>query len=158
MLLRRRRARRPPREGPAELNVQIGIEEALPDDPTILSIAEALQMDVAKAAKVAFDHLENSEYKTRDNCISDVNKYDTVEVSILLCDDDFIRKLNKEWRDEDHATDVLSMSQHIPGLDIPILQLGDIVISIDTAQRQAEERGHTLHDEIRILMVCFAHF
>jgi ssRNA-specific RNase YbeY (16S rRNA maturation enzyme) len=33
------------------------------------------------------------------------------------------------------------------------LQLGDIVISIDTAQRQAEERGHTLHDEIRILMV-----
>uniref|UniRef100_A0A0E0NBZ7 Uncharacterized protein n=1 Tax=Oryza rufipogon TaxID=4529 RepID=A0A0E0NBZ7_ORYRU len=153
MLLRRRRARRPPREGPAELNVQIGIEEALPDDPTILSIAEALQMDVAKAAKVAFDHLENSEYKTRDNCISDVNKYDTVEVSILLCDDDFIRKLNKEWRDEDHATDVLSMSQHIPGLDIPILQLGDIVISIDTAQRQAEERGHTLHDEIRILMV-----
>jgi hypothetical protein len=38
MLLRRRRARRPPREGPAELNVQIGIEEALPDDPTILVI------------------------------------------------------------------------------------------------------------------------
>uniref|UniRef100_A0A0E0JXK9 Uncharacterized protein n=1 Tax=Oryza punctata TaxID=4537 RepID=A0A0E0JXK9_ORYPU len=153
MLLRRRRARRPPREGPAELNVQIGIEEALPDDPTILSIAEALQMDVAKATKVAFDHLESSEYKTRDNCISDVNKYDVVEVSLLLCDDDFIQKLNKEWRDEDHATDVLSMSQHIPGLDIPILQLGDIVISINTAQRQAEERGHTLHDEIRILMV-----
>ena len=36
------------------------------------------------------------------------------------------------------------------------LQLGDIVISVDTAQRQAEERGHTLLDEIRILVVaCF---
>ncbi|KAG8070246.1 hypothetical protein GUJ93_ZPchr0006g45747 [Zizania palustris] len=121
MLLRRRRARRPARKGPGLLNVQIGIEEALPDDPTILSIAEALQTDVGKAMKVAFARLESSEYNPRDKCISNVNKYDSVEVSLLLCDDDFIRNLNKEWRDEDHATDVLSMSQHIPGLDIPIV-------------------------------------
>lgn len=33
--------------------------------------------------------------------------------------------------------------------------LGDIVISVETAARQAEERGHTLLDEIRILMVGF---
>lgn len=33
------------------------------------------------------------------------------------------------------------------------LMLGDIVISVETAARQAEERGHTLLDEIRILMV-----
>lgn len=141
------------RKGPGELSVQIGIEEALPGDPLILSIAETLQTDVGKAMEVAFYNLEGSEYKTRDNCISNVNKYDTVEVSLLLCDDSFIRKLNKEWRDEDHATDVLSMSQHIPGLHIPILQLGDIVISVETARRQAKERGHTLLDEIRILMV-----
>uniref|UniRef100_A0A0D9VDZ1 Uncharacterized protein n=1 Tax=Leersia perrieri TaxID=77586 RepID=A0A0D9VDZ1_9ORYZ len=150
-MLRRRRAAL--RKGPRELNVQIGIEEALPDDPIVLSIAEALKTDVGKAVKVAFEILKSSEYETRDKSISNVNKYDTVEVSILLCDDHFIRDLNKEWRDEDHATDVLSMSQHIPGLDIPILQLGDIVISVETAQRQAEERGHTLLDEIRILMV-----
>ncbi|CAN6230921.1 unnamed protein product [Urochloa humidicola] len=153
MLLRRRRARRPMRKGPGELIVQIGIEEDLPDDPEILGIAETLKTDVGKAAKVAFDDLEGSEYKTRDPSISNLSKYDSVEISLLLCDDDFIRKLNKEWRDEDHATDVLSMSQHIPGLDIPILQLGDIVISVETAQRQAEERGHTLLDEIRILTV-----
>ncbi|KAK3152540.1 hypothetical protein QOZ80_2BG0160360 [Eleusine coracana subsp. coracana] len=153
MLLRRRRARRPTRKGPGELSVQIGIEEDLPDDPEILSIAEMLRTDVGKAVKLAFANLEVSEYKTRDTCISNVNKYDSMEVSMLLCDDNLIRKLNKEWRDEDHATDVLSMSQHIPGLDIPILQLGDIVISVETARRQAEERGHTLVDEIRILMV-----
>nr|CAB3449391.1 unnamed protein product [Digitaria exilis] len=151
VLLRRRKARRPTRKGPGELIVQIGIEEALPDDPEILSIAETLKTDVGKAAKVAFDDLEDSEYKTRDPSISNLNKYNSVELSLLLCDDNFIRQLNKEWRDEDHATDVLSMSQHIPGLDIPILQLGDIVISVETAQRQAEERGHTLLDEIRIL-------
>lgn len=33
--------------------------------------------------------------------------------------------------------------------------LGDVVISVETAARQAEERGHTLLDEIRILMVGF---
>ncbi|CAN6237609.1 unnamed protein product [Urochloa humidicola] len=153
MLLRRRRARRPTRKGPGELIVQIGIEEDLPDDPEILSIAETLKTDVGKAAKVAFEDLEGSEYKTRDPSISNLSKYDSIEISLLLCDDDFIRKLNKEWRDEDRATDVLSMSQHIPGLDIPILQLGDIVISVETAQRQAEERGHTVLDEMRILTV-----
>ncbi|TVU33138.1 hypothetical protein EJB05_24924 [Eragrostis curvula] len=153
MLLGRRRAMRPTRKGPSELSVQIGIEEGLPEGPEILSIAETLRTDAGKAVKLAFHNLEVSEYKTRDTSISNVNKYDSMEVSLLLCDDNFIRKLNKEWRDEDHATDVLSMSQHIPGLDIPVLQLGDIVISVDTARRQAEERGHTLLDEIRILMV-----
>ncbi|XP_066329824.1 endoribonuclease YBEY, chloroplastic-like isoform X3 [Miscanthus floridulus] len=152
MLLRRKRARRP-RKGPGELSVQIGIEEALPYDPEILSIAETLRTDVGKAAKLALNDLEGSDYITRDPSICNVNKYASIEVSLLLCDDGFIRKLNKEWRDEDHATDVLSMSQHIPELDIPILQLGDIVISVETARRQAEERGHTLLDEIRILMV-----
>ncbi|KAF2286976.1 hypothetical protein GH714_036534 [Hevea brasiliensis] len=73
--------------------------------------------------------------------------------SVLLCNDEFIRKLNKEWRDEDHATDVLSMSQHVPELKLPVLMLGDIVISVETAARQAEERGHALIDEIRILLV-----
>ncbi|XP_066321548.1 endoribonuclease YBEY, chloroplastic-like isoform X2 [Miscanthus floridulus] len=153
MLLGRKRARRPTRKGPGELSVQIGIEEALPDDPEILSIAETLRTDVEKAAKLALNDLEGSNYMTRDPSVCNVNKYASIEVSLLLCDGDFIRKLNKEWRDEDHATDVLSMSQHIPELDIPILQLGDIVISVETARRQAEERGHTLLDEIRILMV-----
>uniref|UniRef100_A0A8R7TTJ0 Uncharacterized protein n=1 Tax=Triticum urartu TaxID=4572 RepID=A0A8R7TTJ0_TRIUA len=157
---RRRRGSAPPmlprrrtagRKGPIELNVQIGIEEALPDDPLVLSIAEALRNDGGKATKLSLHNLDNSEYTTRDPCISSVDKYDSVDVSLLLCDDGFIRKLNKEWRDEDHATDVLSMSQHIPGLHIPILQLGDIVISVETARWQAEERGHTLPDEIRIL-------
>ncbi|KAM0932560.1 putative sugar-phosphatase [Dioscorea sansibarensis] len=136
-----------------ELDVKICIEEELPDDPEILSIAEMLRTDAPMAMKVAFDGLKHSKYKSRDSSITDVDKFDNIELSVLLCNDDFIRKLNKEWRDEDHATDVLSMSQHIPGLDIPILMLGDIVISIETAARQAEERDHTIVDEIRILLV-----
>ncbi|WOL19666.1 hypothetical protein Cni_G28468 [Canna indica] len=135
------------------LDVKICIEEELPNDPQIMSIAEKLQSDVPVALKVALDGLKISEYSTRDTSINDFNKYEKVELSVLLCDDDFIQKLNKEWRDIDQATDVLSMSQHIPELDLPILSLGDVVISLETAVRQAHERGYTLLDEIRILMV-----
>ncbi|GLU01472.1 hypothetical protein SLE2022_187790 [Rubroshorea leprosula] len=151
-----RKARRRPvrsKEKELELSVSIGIEDDLPDDPDVLSISELLRLNVPMAMKSAFDGLNDSNYKTRDTAIQDLGDFESVELSILLCNDEFIQKLNKEWRDEDHATDVLSMSQHIPGLNIPILMLGDIVVSVETAARQAEERGHTLLDEIRILMV-----
>ncbi|XP_054798247.1 endoribonuclease YBEY, chloroplastic isoform X2 [Prosopis cineraria] len=141
------------KEKELELSVDICIEEDLPDDDEILGIAEMLRLNVPMAMKLAFDGLKDSGYKTRDSAITDVAGFESVELSVLLCNDEFIRKLNKEWRDEDHATDVLSMSQHVPGLKLPILMLGDIVISVETAARQAEERGHTLLDEIRILLV-----
>lgn len=84
-------------------------------------IAELFRLNVPVAMKLAFDGLKDSKYKTRDNAISDVGGFQSVELSVLLCNDEFIRKLNKEWRDEDHATDVLSMSQHVPELKLPIV-------------------------------------
>ncbi|RZR75979.1 hypothetical protein BHM03_00000565 [Ensete ventricosum] len=164
-----------------QLDVKIGIEEEMPKDPEVLvgisyshpvnlvifsaliflqNIVEMLKLNVPMAMKIAFDGLKDSEYKTRDTSIGDVGKFEKVELSILLCNDDFIRRLNKDWRGEDQATDVLSISQHIAGLDLPVvkqcfLMLGDIVISVETAARQAEERGHALLDEIRILMVRY---
>ncbi|KAJ0030007.1 hypothetical protein Pint_12887 [Pistacia integerrima] len=141
------------KEKELELSVCICIEEELPDDPEISNIAEMLRLNAPMLMKSAFDGLKDSHYKTRDTSIEDLGGFESIELSILLCNDDFIRKLNKEWRDEDHATDVLSMSQHVPELKLPVLMLGDIVISVETAARQAEERGHSLLDEIRILMV-----
>lgn len=85
------------------------------------SIAELLRLNVPMAMKLAIDGLKDSEHKTRDTAISDVGGFESVELSIVLCNDDFIRKLNKEWRDEDHATDVLSMSEHVPDLNLPIV-------------------------------------
>ncbi|KAK3040964.1 hypothetical protein RJ639_029074 [Escallonia herrerae] len=147
-----RKVRRRPaknREKELELDVKICIEEQLGDDPEILDIAELLRLNVPMAVKLAFDGLKDSEYKTREPAIEDVGRYENCFYAMTSS----FRKLNKDWRDEDHATDVLSMSQHIPELKLPILMLGDIVISVETAARQAEERGHTLLDEIRILMV-----
>ena len=65
--------------------------------------------------------------------------------------DAHIQSLNKTWRGKDEPTDVLSF----PG-DAPVrivLALGDLVISLDTAARQAAERGHALRDECRVLLV-----
>ena len=81
-----------------------------------------LRLNAPMAMKLAFDGLKDSGYRTRDAAISDVGGFESVELSVLLCNDDFIRKLNKEWRDEDRPTDVLSMSQHVPGLKLPIVR------------------------------------
>ena len=72
-----------------------------------------------------------------------------VELSIALVDDADMRALNARYRKQDKATDVLSFTQEgairHPGL--PRL-LGDVVISVDTASRQAATQGHALEDEL----------
>jgi probable rRNA maturation factor len=76
------------------------------------------------------------------------------ELSLLLCDDAFIRGLNLQWRGKDEPTDVLSFAMgegEDAGLNTDVL--GDIVISVDTAARQAAEHGHTLDGELRVLLV-----
>ena len=76
------------------------------------------------------------------------------ELSVLLCDDPFIQTLNATWRQKDEPTDVLSFAMG-EGEDAGLNEdlLGDVVISVDTAARQAETEGHTLEAELRVLLV-----
>ena len=83
---------------------------------------------------------------------------DPCEVSVTLTDDEGIRALNKEYRDKDSATDVLSFplidgeyteEDMIDGY----LPLGDIVISLQRARGQAESLGHGLNEETAFLCV-----
>lgn len=75
------------------------------------------------------------------------------EVSITFVDKDQIHKLNKEFRDVDRPTDVLSFPLDedffIEGVDT---MLGDIVISMDVAEEQANEFGHSIEREIMYLI------
>lgn len=75
------------------------------------------------------------------------------ELSVLLCDDATIQPLNRDWRGKDAPTDVLSFPQldEAPG-DGPEV-LGDVVISVETAARQAPEIGHDLEAELDVLLV-----
>ena len=72
-----------------------------------------------------------------------------VELSVALCTDAHIRALNAEWRGKDAATDVLSFPAEAFG---EVTVLGDCVISVDTAARQARDLGHALADECRVLL------
>lgn len=80
------------------------------------------------------------------------------ELSILLCDDKRIRKLNREHRDKDKPTDVLSFPQaefrqpEKPARGHSLQLLGDVVISLETAQRQADGRRRPLENEVRFLL------
>lgn len=75
------------------------------------------------------------------------------ELSILVCDDAAMRALNRQHRRLDRPTDVLAFAlregERLRGGDA---LLGDIVISLETAQRQADEHGRTLWDEVTLLL------
>jgi probable rRNA maturation factor len=74
------------------------------------------------------------------------------ELSIVLCDDHFIADLNRRFAGEEHATDVLAFATtEGPGPRVPGL-LGDVVISLETAERQARARGASLQDEVMMLL------
>ena len=74
------------------------------------------------------------------------------ELRVMLIDDERMRALNHQYRDRDTTTDVLAFAAQevdIPGGngELPLV-LGDIVISVPTAQRQAEEQQHSLSEEL----------
>ena len=83
------------------------------------------------------------------------------EVSVLLTDDATVHAMNRDYRGYDRPTDVLSFAQQdtIPGAPpMPTLPgqpvvLGDVIISLDTAERQANALGITLENELALLTV-----
>lgn len=72
-------------------------------------------------------------------------------VTVVLVGDRRIRTLKREHWGEDAPTDVLSFPTYEPGDPFMPPHLGDIIISLDTAARQAEARGHSLTYEVALL-------
>ena len=81
------------------------------------------------------------------------------QVSLTFTDDEGIRRLNREFRQIDSPTDVLSFplvdfaGGDEPAADEPEIMLGDIVISLERAEAQAEEYGHGFEREAAFLCV-----
>jgi len=75
------------------------------------------------------------------------------ELSVLLCEDDFMAELNATWRGREGPTDVLAFAmQEGEGGELHPELLGDVVISLQTARRQAEALGRPLAAEVRMLL------
>lgn len=79
---------------------------------------------------------------------------ETAELSVLLVSDRRMRALNRRYRKKDRATDVLAFPLREGRFSrFGGALLGDVVISMQTAKRQAKEFGHSLRDEIERLLV-----
>ena len=79
------------------------------------------------------------------------------EISVLFTDDKFIRSLNNKYRGIDKPTDVLSFSLQEGAVKSPEVEsgklLGDIIISVETAQRQADTLNHSMERELIVLLI-----
>jgi probable rRNA maturation factor len=82
-------------------------------------------------------------------------RLEQAELSLVLCDDRAIHALNREHRGIDRPTDVLAFAQS-EGQPMPAVSkarlLGDVVISLPTARRQARAAGHSALAETTMLL------
>ena len=109
-----------------------------------LDLTPALRALVKKAIKAALDY-EHFDYPA--------------EVSVTFTDNEGIHMLNREYRGIDRPTDVLSFplisesEEFEPSQDGEPVAIGDIVISLERANEQAKEYGHSLEREVAFLAV-----
>ena len=104
-------------------------------------------------------NLEELVKKTVETALAVEGQPPEAEVSVALVDDAYIQELNRVYRTKDRPTDVLSFAMLeegegepvIEGLDQEELILGDIVISLETATRQAAEYNHPFERELAFL-------
>ena len=90
------------------------------------------------------------------NAVTTEIGYDDEEVSIAFCTDKFIQQLNKQYRDIDSPTDVLSFEDGEEYTDedgAKWFSAGDIIISLDTLPKNAQYFGVSENDELKRLLL-----
>jgi probable rRNA maturation factor len=118
---------------------------AAPAHEILITIDERFVSDVAEEWLVAIARH-----------VLEVERVGDCELGIVITDDDTVRRLNREYAGEDHATDVLSFSlregEEFASPDA-VDRLGEVIISYLTATRQAKEAGRSVDDETAHLLV-----
>lgn len=86
--------------------------------------------------------------------IQELLECDDDDISVILVDDKEIKSINRQYLGKDRPTNVISFPMREDGFDnvAPHL-LGDIMVSVDTAERQSEESDIPLEDMILFLMI-----
>ena len=111
-------------------------------------------IEVTGAAIPRFSRREIAEFVRKVLIVLRVDD-DINEVSIAIVDDDAMRTLNRQFRKKNKTTDVLTFPADASDADPQAhgRPLGDIVISIDQARRQAADQRHSLATEVRYLIL-----
>ncbi len=143
--------------GPIELHIDLSFSGFL-----ITDLEKNIHMNEA-------DYLNNDELWTKDlaswlsfikgdftlNCPPIVRQSSCFSIGLNFTNDLTLRGLNKKWRQKNEQTDVLSFPvchEIMPALQDDCVELGDVVISVAMAQRQAREQNHSLQYELRWLV------
>jgi probable rRNA maturation factor len=110
------------------------------------------------------NELTEQELNTIENLLHFAAKKESIEdgseLSVTFVTNDRIQEINREYRDKDKATDVISFAMEelgegeipLSGVDMPRI-LGDIIISLAKAEEQAEDYGHSFIRELGFLSV-----
>lgn len=118
-----------------------------------------LQLDIIDETGGLEDDVESLVSELLQFALKEEKMMGDIEVSVTFMSDEAIQVVNKEYRGKDTPTDVISFAleemgegelQIIKDQNMPII-LGDILISVDTAKRQAVEYNHPLTREIGFL-------
>lgn len=125
----------------------------------IENIYEEFKLDEVKFhddAKKMFNYAISLDEIKENYCLKDKN-FKTIVFDIVLCNDDEIHRINKEYRQIDRPTDVITFAifSDSPEDEKFIfdgeINLGEIIISLDTIKKQAQENKTTFDDELRLI-------
>ncbi|PAB58925.1 rRNA maturation RNase YbeY [Anaeromicrobium sediminis] len=105
--------------------------------------------------KIKYDeNMENLIVQAVKESLKEENVSEEVEVSVTFVDNDAIKELNRDYRNKDSETDVLSFPQYDSMDEINIgMCLGDIVISLEKAEEQRQLYNHSFDREVLFLTV-----
>jgi len=93
--------------------------------------------------------IDKEKVETLCNEVLLLNDINSSELSVVFCTDQFMRDLNKRYRDHDEPTDVLSFETMHTEASEPCRHAGDIVLSLDTIKRNSEELAVNLDEELK---------
>jgi probable rRNA maturation factor len=129
----------------------------MPDGLTVdISIDAAVAADLPAGLGDAAAHVAGLAWDAAARGPEAAARAALAEMSLVITDDDRIRQLNKQYRNRDKATNVLSFSARDEAVALPEgapLLLGDVVISYETAAREAARHGKTVSAHISHLTV-----
>jgi len=112
-----------------------------------------MEIDISSQSVVDFEVWERRALEVATAVLTHLSLSDAM-LSIFLCDDATIHPLNRDYRGKDKPTDVLSFAQREG--EFAFLEddlLGDVIVSMETTIRQAQERNHSTETELRVLLV-----
>jgi len=113
-----------------------------------IHLADQLNLEVG-AGRIDLKKLQRAAQVTLEY----LHPQDEVDCSIVITDDPGIQEYNQQYRKIDRPTDVLSFPSDTVDPDSDRLYLGDVIISYQRAEAQAQSGNHPLDAELQLLVV-----